>query len=257
MPRNLPKACTPAIALCKEPSQEHRRYLQELVEAGVDMDLVDEQGYTALDHAVFNGDTVAEELVLKGLRHKFDGDVEAKVLQRQMQAKLRKGYRELFQEKLRLVLLGGSDSDDLQNLRHVYADALAAEGLGVSDFVYRISHYSCFGGFRHGFETMVCFMHDQATWPWRETVHNEECIYTAPRTAIALQSIHLFQSHCIFFRPPTVPVYIATSHSRSISNRYGSFLSAGAMGLNMPLQASVWPTPSGEIAQTLLQLLSS
>ena len=69
----------------------------------------------------------AEELVLKGLRHKFDGDVEAKVLQRQMQAKLRKGYRELFQEKLRLVLLGGSGSNDLQDLRHIYADALGAD----------------------------------------------------------------------------------------------------------------------------------
>ena len=40
-----------------------------------------------------------------------------------------------------------------------------------------------------------------------ETVHYEECINTAVRTAIALQSIHLFQSllqqHCIF--SPTHP----------------------------------------------------
>ena len=36
----------------------------------------------------------------------------------------------------------------------------------------------------------------------------------------------------------------------------GVFLSAGAMGLNMPLQATIWPTPSGEIAQPLLQLSS-
>lgn len=28
------------------------------------------------------------------------------------------------------------------------------------------------------------------------------------------------------------------------------------MGLNMPLRASVWPAPSGEIAQPLLQLPS-
>ena len=62
---NSPKAYTPTIALCKEPSQEHRRYLQELVKAGTDIDLVDKQGYTALKHAVFNGDTAAEELVLK------------------------------------------------------------------------------------------------------------------------------------------------------------------------------------------------
>ena len=34
---------------------------------------------------------------------------------------------------------------------------IAAVGLGVSDFVYRISlfvfHHSCFGGFMHGVET--------------------------------------------------------------------------------------------------------
>jgi hypothetical protein len=42
---NPPKACTPAIALCKEPSEEHPQYLRELVEASADMDLVDEQGH--------------------------------------------------------------------------------------------------------------------------------------------------------------------------------------------------------------------
>jgi len=31
------------------------------------MDLVDDQGYTALDYAVFGGDKATEELVLKGL----------------------------------------------------------------------------------------------------------------------------------------------------------------------------------------------
>lgn len=44
---NSPKVCTSTIALCKEPSQEYRRYLLELVEAGADMDLVEEQSYTA------------------------------------------------------------------------------------------------------------------------------------------------------------------------------------------------------------------
>ena len=44
-----------------------------------------------------------------------------------MQAKLRKGYRELFQEKLRLVLLSSSGSNDLQDLRHIYAEALRAD----------------------------------------------------------------------------------------------------------------------------------
>jgi tetratricopeptide (TPR) repeat protein len=124
---NPHKACTPAIAFCKEPSEEHLQYLRELVEAGADMDLVDEQGYTALDYAVFSGDTATEELVLEGLRQRLDGDVEHKLVQRQTEAKLRKGYRELFQEKLRPVLLGGGGGDGLQNLRRVYADALAAD----------------------------------------------------------------------------------------------------------------------------------
>jgi tetratricopeptide (TPR) repeat protein len=128
---NPPKACTPAIALCKEPSEEHRQYLREVVDAGADLDLVDEQGYKALDYAVFNGDAATEKLVLEGLRRKLDGDVERKLVQRQTEANLRKGYRELFQEKLRPVLLGGGGGgggeDGLQNLRHVYADALAAD----------------------------------------------------------------------------------------------------------------------------------
>ena len=127
---NLPEACTTAIALCKEPSEEHRQHLREVVEAGADIDPSDEHGYTALDYAVFSGDAATEKLVLEGLRLRLDGDVERKLMQRQREAKLRKGYRELFHEKLRPVLLGrggGGGGDYLQNLRRVYADALAAD----------------------------------------------------------------------------------------------------------------------------------
>ena len=59
---------------------------------------------------------------------------------------------------------------------------------------------------QHGFGALA--------WPLREkeeTVYREECIYTPCCTAIALQSIHLFQSllwkHCIF--SPTTPADIA------------------------------------------------
>ena len=124
---NTAKACTPAIALCKEPSEEHCQYLRELVEAGVNMDLLDEHGYTALDYAVFGGDVATEKLVLEGLRRRLKGDVERELVQRRTEARLRKGYRELFQEKIRPVLLSGGGSDGLQHLRHVYADALAAD----------------------------------------------------------------------------------------------------------------------------------
>ncbi|OJD28502.1 hypothetical protein ACJ73_00101 [Blastomyces percursus] len=116
--------CTPAMALCKEPSEEHRQYLRELVDVGADMDLVDEQGYTALDYAVFNGDTETEALVLEGLRRKRGGNVENELNELQVEARIRKGYRELFQEKMRPVLLGGGG---LQSLRRMYADELAAD----------------------------------------------------------------------------------------------------------------------------------
>ena len=67
-------------------------------------------------------------------------------MQRQTEANLRKGYRVLFQEKLRPVLLGGgSDDEVLQKLRHVYADALAAdEDLSKSFDGLKIVRYSDF-----------------------------------------------------------------------------------------------------------------
>jgi len=143
------EACTPAIAFCKEPSEEHGQYLRELVEAGADMDFVDQQGYTALDYAVFSGDTAIEKLVLEGLRRRLDGDVERKLVQRQTEAKLRKGYRELFQEKLRPVLLGGGGGNGLQNLRRVYANTLATDEGKRSMFdglkFVRYSDFSRFG----------------------------------------------------------------------------------------------------------------
>ncbi|KXX75831.1 Tetratricopeptide repeat protein 28 [Madurella mycetomatis] len=122
-------SCTPAMAMCKEPSDEHRKYLEELVDAGADMDLVDEQGYTALDYAAFSGDIATEELVLEALRRKLSGepDVEDKLKQRREDARLRRRYRELFQEKMRPILLRHRGADALQELRRVYADTLSAD----------------------------------------------------------------------------------------------------------------------------------
>jgi tetratricopeptide (TPR) repeat protein len=117
-------ACTPTIALCKEPSEENRQYVQELVDVGVDMDHVDEYGYTALDYAVFGMDIEMEEIVIKGLRHTLKGGVDEEIIKRQYEARLRKGYRELFHDKMRPVLLNGG-ADALKNLRIVYAAALA------------------------------------------------------------------------------------------------------------------------------------
>ena len=121
-------SCTPAIAMCKEPSEENRQYLQELVDVGVDIDRVDEYGYTALDYTVFGMDKEMEEIVIEGLRHTLQGEVDAEIVKRQYEARLRKGYRELFHDKMRPVLLKGGD-DTLKSLRMVYASALETEEL--------------------------------------------------------------------------------------------------------------------------------
>ncbi|CAM1511764.1 Fc.00g092770.m01.CDS01 [Cosmosporella sp. VM-42] len=124
---NQAKPCSPAIALCKEPSDEHRGYLQDLVDAGVDMDLIDEHGYTALDYAVFNGDKETEAVVLAGLRNELGADADKKLAELSTGSKLRKAYRELFQEKLRPVLLDNKSDDKIQALRREYAECLAQD----------------------------------------------------------------------------------------------------------------------------------
>lgn len=128
---NANDGCTSSISFCKEPSDEHRGYLEYLVDVGADMDLVDDQGYKALDYAVFNGDGISTGLVLKGLRRQLGllepkVDVDDQLRRRSREAKLRKGYRELFQEKLRSALLSGGDGC-IQKLRAAYADALEAD----------------------------------------------------------------------------------------------------------------------------------
>ena len=59
----------------------------------------------------------------------------------------------------------------------------------------------------------------------------------------------------LFFARPPLPVYIR-AHSRSVSNKFGSLLSAVDIGLNMPPQDTVRPTHGDETAQTMLQLPS-
>ncbi|KAM0268232.1 hypothetical protein ACHAQH_010031 [Verticillium albo-atrum] len=121
------EGCTPAIAFCKEPSEEHLGYLQELVEVGVDMDVSDEHGYNALDYAVFSGHAETEECVLRGLRKTLAGNTERQLLERLDESRLRKCYRELFQETLRPILLSRDSVSGVKNLRLAYASALAAD----------------------------------------------------------------------------------------------------------------------------------
>ncbi|KFY89944.1 hypothetical protein V498_06244 [Pseudogymnoascus sp. VKM F-4517 (FW-2822)] len=146
---NACEGCTPAIAFCKEPSKEHHKYLEYMVAAGANMEIMDDDGYKALDYAVFNGDKTSADLVLTGLRrqHSERGNVVDKLLQWQEEAKRRKGYRELFQEKLRPTLLAGGQ-DCIAKLRVVYADALSAdhERRDLFDW-FKTIPYPSFAGF--------------------------------------------------------------------------------------------------------------
>ena len=124
---NPVNTCTPAIALCKEPSDEYRGYLRESIEAGADMEIRDEQGYSALDCAIYSGDAAMQGVVEEGLRLKFAREAKGNLDQLRYEGLLRKGYRELFQDKLRPFLLRARGDDSFAQLRHVYADALATE----------------------------------------------------------------------------------------------------------------------------------
>ncbi|KAF9881650.1 hypothetical protein CkaCkLH20_00796 [Colletotrichum karsti] len=140
---NVPETCSPAIAFAKEPSEEHRGYLQELVDHGANFDIVDEQGYTAIDYAVFNGDELAESIILEGLRKNAEDGIK----ERRAEARLRKGYRELFQERLRPVLVGGGP-DVLSELRKAYALALETDAAKRSRFdVLKFMWFSDFCNF--------------------------------------------------------------------------------------------------------------
>jgi tetratricopeptide (TPR) repeat protein len=119
--------CPPVIALCKEISAEHRQYIIEIIAAGANLKLRDEQGYSALECAVYNGDRETAQIIEDGLRAQIaseGGDVIAELTQLQYEATLRKGYRELFQDKLRPVLLEREGESRIEVLRRTYAEAL-------------------------------------------------------------------------------------------------------------------------------------
>ncbi|CAK1360686.1 hypothetical protein CB0940_06686 [Cercospora beticola] len=120
---DLPKACSPAVAFCKEPSEENHVYLKELLDCGADMDTPDEHSYTALDYAVFNGDQDAIGIVVESLRQRAlirKDNPEVQVAERVREAELRTGYREILQEGMRPLFLR-PDNDTLQQVRIAYA----------------------------------------------------------------------------------------------------------------------------------------
>ena len=117
------KASISGQASTREPSRQHIDYTKKLVESGIHLDLVDELGYKPLDYAIHHEDTSAEALVLDGLRRQLD---ERRASRRLHEAKVRKGYREVFEGQLRPLLLSGH-KDALEQMRYSYANALETD----------------------------------------------------------------------------------------------------------------------------------
>ncbi|PON27654.1 hypothetical protein TGAM01_v203421 [Trichoderma gamsii] len=118
--------CSAPMALCKEPGKEHNEHLQLMADAGVDFDTYDEQGFSALDHAVLSDSPHAREaipIVEKALRSALQltsKDVDKEILIRKQQAELRRQYRTIFQEHMRPVLRK-KPSGAFNELRKIYA----------------------------------------------------------------------------------------------------------------------------------------
>lgn len=118
--------CTSAIALCKEVSDEHCDYLEIVVEQGVDLDRSDNDGYTALDYAVFSTGSSsrrAEEVLHRALSKRLP---YVEVKERYENAELRKHYREVFQDHLRPVL-EVNKSTSIAAMRETYAKLLSED----------------------------------------------------------------------------------------------------------------------------------
>jgi hypothetical protein len=125
---NAPGGCPPVIALGNEISGEHRQYITDLINAGADLKLRDERGYSALESTVYNGDNATTTIIEQGLQAQISregGNVIEEIAQLKYEAVLRKGYRDIFQDKLRPVLLQRSEDSTLQALRQTYASCLA------------------------------------------------------------------------------------------------------------------------------------
>lgn len=127
--------CTPAIAFCKQPSEESCRNLRKLRSLAVGFDGCDEFGYSALDYAVLAGLDKYAALVMRGLRDELDmrypddeAEVEHQVDLRKAEARRRKHYRETFQTTFRPRLSQEQEKTSAEKciaeLRELYAHDL-------------------------------------------------------------------------------------------------------------------------------------
>ncbi|KAK5171853.1 uncharacterized protein LTR77_003489 [Saxophila tyrrhenica] len=113
--------CTPAIALSKELSAEHRQHLQTMIKVRVDLTCYDEQGYSALDYAVYGNDKEAAKILRGGLSRQLDDPDE--VERHYSLALLWKHSREVFHGHFRPIInLGKTETP--QALRKEYEELL-------------------------------------------------------------------------------------------------------------------------------------
>lgn len=130
-----PETTSPPTALCKEPSEEHNGYLKLMADAGVDFDISDEHGFSALDYAILGGskDAAAAVPIVEGaLKRAIDSRIKSEkrglsedkiqkqvneaIAHKKRQAELRRLYRTVLQEQIRPELRAKSGST-LKRLR--------------------------------------------------------------------------------------------------------------------------------------------
>lgn len=137
--------CASPMAFCKEPAAEYVEYVNLMAQAGVNFDTYDEQGFSALDYAVFSDTEAAKqmiEIIVDALRKDMHLNLEnvmprlpdnvivqmvnEEITTRLREAQLRRAYRAVFQEHIRPELRTGN-GDSIEKLRTVYADLLVKD----------------------------------------------------------------------------------------------------------------------------------
>ncbi|KAI8235663.1 hypothetical protein K4K54_005681 [Colletotrichum sp. SAR 10_86] len=117
-----------------------------MIDAGADLTLRDRSGYSALDFAVYSGDEQTQDILIEALQRQLGQD---EVEQHRLESTLRKGYRELFQEILRPVLLEADKRSSIKRLRQAYARTLATDEEKAHQFdAFKYVRFSDFA--RHG-----------------------------------------------------------------------------------------------------------
>lgn len=146
-----PDMCTSTIVLCKEPLDIYPKYLREITELGLNIEHLDEHGYSALDYTVFNNSPEMMGVVLERLKQgnyqeaEKDDSKRAEIVERlTRESFLKKHYREVFQDYLRPKLMTGG-MNCVQEVRNSYTNLLLTDEAKKEQFdELRVVSYSDF-----------------------------------------------------------------------------------------------------------------